>query len=510
MGFGAWGGSDAVEMGKLSHQKLPVVRQQQQRRGPTEEGGVGSSIFCCRRCSAVFNRIARDYGCKCVFVLLLSVAVFVYALFSVVHLSSKEIGYDAKDAIKISATVQAYLRLQKPVAQLLPHINELEYDIFGEIGVPSTKVAILSMHGEGLSNITDVVFGVLSDPPNVPINPVFLSVLKSSFVELFLLQSNLTLTNTTFGEPSSFEILKFPGGITLIPEQSPSIWNVPQILFNFTLNNSIYEIREKFVELKTQLKLGLDLMPDEIVYIQVTNKNGSTRDPPVVVEASITSNWGILLPQRMRQLAKKLMGSPKNLGLDMYVFGKVKEVSLSSSLQHSLDVLPPTPSPSPSPSPSPALPFYESDPPAPVHNFPLSAPCSNSDVYAPSDPSPRNDLDYFSVPSPAENGPKCCSGLSPSYSPISHAHPPSRNLSPRASAPSTGPIARTGPSPLPTVSFHSDHGQENENGRRLASPSHSLPLISASSLYSARSSPYHTCWVCLFGLFIFHLLSYPF
>ncbi|XP_027163730.1 uncharacterized protein LOC113763933 isoform X1 [Coffea eugenioides] len=495
-------------MGKLSQQQLPVARQQQQRQGSTEEGGVGSSIFCCRRCSAAFNRIARDCGCKCVFVLLLSVAVFVYALFSVVHLSSKEIGYDAKDAIKIRATVQAYLRLQKPVAQLLPHINELEYDIFGEIGVPSTKVAVLSMHRAGLSNITDVVFGVLSDPLSVPINPVFLSVLKSSFVELFLLQSNLTLTNTTFGEPSSFEILKFPGGITLIPEQSPSIWSVPQILFNFTLNNSIYEIREKFVELKTQLKLGLDLMPDEIVYIQVTNNNGSTRDPPVVVEASITSNWGILLPQRMRQLAKKLMGSPKNLGLDMYVFGKVKEVSLSSSLKHSLDILPPTPSPSPSPSPD--LPFYGSDPPAPAPNFPLSAPCSNFDVYAPSDPSPENDLDYFSAPLPAENGPKCRSGLSPSYSPVSHAHPPSPNISPSASTPSTGSIAQTGPSPLPVVSFGSGRGWENENGRRLVSPPHSLPSISASSMYPALSSPYHIWWVCLFGLFIFHLLSYPF
>jgi hypothetical protein len=126
------------------------------------------------------------------------------------------------------------------------------------------QVAILSMHQSGASNWTDVVFGVLSDPTNVPINPVSLSVLRSSLIELFLQQLNLTLTPTIFGKTSMFEILKFPGGITVIPVQSASIWQIPQILFNFTLNNSISDMLENFIEFKDQLKLGLYLTSYEV------------------------------------------------------------------------------------------------------------------------------------------------------------------------------------------------------------------------------------------------------
>lgn len=128
----------------------------------------------------------------------------------------------------------------------------------------SLQVAILSMHQSDASNWTDVVFGVISDPINVPINPVSLSVLRSSLIELFLRESNLTLTTTVFGEPSTFEILKFPGGITVIPLQIASIWQMPQILFNFSLNNSISEIEENFIELRDELKFGLHLRPYEV------------------------------------------------------------------------------------------------------------------------------------------------------------------------------------------------------------------------------------------------------
>lgn len=126
------------------------------------------------------------------------------------------------------------------------------------------QVAILSMHQSVASNWTDVVFGVLSDPINVPINPVSLSVLRSSLIELFLQQLNLTLTPSIFGKTSMFEILKFPGGITVIPVQSASIWQIPQILFNFTLNNSISDMLENFIEFKDQLKLGLYLTSYEV------------------------------------------------------------------------------------------------------------------------------------------------------------------------------------------------------------------------------------------------------
>lgn len=120
------------------------------------------------------------------------------------------------------------------------------------------------MHQSGASNWTDVVFGVLPDPINAPINPVYLSVLKSSLIELFLQQSNLTLTTSIFGQPSMFQILKFTGGITVIPLQATSIWQMPQILFNFTLNNSISDIEANFVELRDQLKSGLRLNYHEV------------------------------------------------------------------------------------------------------------------------------------------------------------------------------------------------------------------------------------------------------
>ncbi|KAI3810360.1 hypothetical protein L1987_19972 [Smallanthus sonchifolius] len=222
-------------------------------------------------------------------------------------------------SIKHSATVQAYFRLQKPVSYLLPQISRLEYDIYSEIGVPDTQVAILSMHKASASNWTHVVFGVLPNPMNSSINPMSLSVLRPSFLDLFNQRSNLTLTPSIFGQPSSFDILKFPGGITVIPkQQSASIWMLRQARFNFTLPNSVREIEENFGELKEQLKSGLHLKSYESVHMQVTNKAGSTRDPPVTVQASIMSDLGNLVPPRLKQLAQTITGSHSatNLGLD--------------------------------------------------------------------------------------------------------------------------------------------------------------------------------------------------
>lgn len=126
------------------------------------------------------------------------------------------------------------------------------------------QVAVLSMHRSGASNYTDVVFGVLSDPLYIPINPVYLSLLRSSLIEVFLQQSNLTVTTSIFGQPSTFEILKFQGGITVIPMQAALIWETPQILFNFTLNNSISDILGNFSEFQDQLKSGLHLSSYEV------------------------------------------------------------------------------------------------------------------------------------------------------------------------------------------------------------------------------------------------------
>ncbi|KAK9286945.1 hypothetical protein L1049_015353 [Liquidambar formosana] len=525
-------------MGKIVQQRH--LQQQQIHNSRT---GSTSTLFC-QRCSMGLARIAKEFNFKCVVILILSVSVFLSAIFWILPRPAIKSGFDAKDAIKLGAKVHVYFRLQKPVSLLVPHIGRLEYDIYGEIGVPDTKVAILSLHQYGASNWTDVVFGVLSDPMNVPINPVSLSVLKSSLIELFLQQSNLTLTTSIFGQPSFFEILKFPGGITVIPVQLASIWQIPQVLFNFTLYNSISEIQDKFVDFKEQLKIGLRLRSYENVYVQITNKDGSTIDSPVTVQASVMSDLGSLLPQRLKQLAQIITGSPaaKNLGLDNSVFGKVKGVSLSSFLNGTLDTMPPTPSPAPSPelneyaepstSPYPAPPSF-SPTPSPSPEFHPLPPCFNCDASSPSAnnyphvPSPKSGL-HHSVPpisnSPAPSmvtadPPHPCpyqgSITPPSSSPMPHVDPtvPSAS-SPHAATPFSppmGPTSHLSPdrSPLPAVSYGSSPGQDKGSGKGLVSPSLApSPLaLSLSSFAVGRS--YEVMWILGFsGLLIFPLFCW--
>ncbi|KAA8545533.1 hypothetical protein F0562_020317 [Nyssa sinensis] len=423
------------------------------------------------------------------------------------------------------------------VSVLVPHIARLEYDIYGEIGVPFTKVAILSMHQIGASNWTNVVFGVLSDPIDVSINSVFLSVLRSSLIELFLQQSNLTLTTSIFGQPSLFEILKFPGGITVIPE-STSIWQIPQILFNFTLYNSIYEIKENLVELKKQLKLGLHLRPYENVYVQVTNKNGSTKHPPVTVQVSVMSDLGSLLPQRLKQLAQIITRSSpaKNLGLNNSVFGKVKEISLSSFLNHTYHATPPTPPPAPSPaepsiSPYPAVsPSYSPAPSPDVHHLP---PCLNCDSSSPSDnshpyaPSPESGPHHSLLPIPSSPAPsmgdthpprprsRCGHTIPPSPSPTSFfdpiAPPTSSTRASSPHPPAMGPTPQLPPdlSPLPVVSYGSSPVQDKGNGKGPASLPLASPSISPYPSSFAAGPSYMEIWLFGFlGLMTFHLLCW--
>ncbi|XP_042058557.1 endochitinase A1-like isoform X2 [Salvia splendens] len=433
-------------MGKAVNQQLPIVQQQQPRHS--------SRTFLCQRCAV---GVSRFFSFKCALVLMLSLAAFFSALFWVLPFRYQHPGFDAKTSIKLSATVQSYFQLQKPISELIPYISRLEYDINEEIGVLSFKVAVLSMHPadpsnwNSLSNWTDVVFGFIPDPINSTTNPVALSVLKLSLIDLFLQQYNLTLTSTIFGEPSSFEILKFPGGVTIIPESTPLL-SLP--LVNFTLNSSIYDIKENLPVLKEQLKLGLHLTPNEMVYVQVTNKHGSTKDPPVMVEALVASDIPIQ-PERLRQLAQIITGSPsmENLGLDHSVFGKVKEISLSSFLNHSLYAPAPTPTPTPAPTPSPS-------------------------------PSPSPSIDYHGGPSIA---PSYSPGLSPNshhaaapcptcYASESLPSPhnaPQHSLSPNSDSPSPTPIAAQGcqhcgsddsPSPSPTSRNLSPHSPRKSPG----------------------------------------------
>lgn len=115
------------------------------------------------------------------------------------------------------------------------------------------------------SNITKVVFVVDPDDAKYSvISSTAQSLIKSSFISLVISQSSLSLTKALFGEPFSFEVLKFPGGITVIPPQSAFPLQKVQIPFNFTLNFSIYQIQENFNELTSQLKSGLHLASNEV------------------------------------------------------------------------------------------------------------------------------------------------------------------------------------------------------------------------------------------------------
>ncbi|XVF68123.1 hypothetical protein PTKIN_Ptkin10aG0177900 [Pterospermum kingtungense] len=441
-------------MGKNEDQNL------QQREQSLESGNnQGHPGFLCGRCWMVLSRLSNEFSFRCVFVLFLSLSVLLPGIFWILPFRSVKSGFDAKQAIKLSAPVHAYFKLQKPVSELVQHIEKLEYDIYEEIGVPNTKVAILSMHQSGASNSTDVVFGVLSDPINSPINPVSLSVLRSSLIELFLRQSNLTLTTPIFGQPSEFEILKFPGGITIIPVQSASIWQITQILFNFTLFNSISEIEDKFDELKDQLKYGLRLRSYENLFVQLTNINGSTISSPVIVQASVMSDdFSNLLPQRLKQLAQAITDSPaENLGLNNSDFGKVKSISLSSYLKGTLHATPPSPSPAPSPGPSisprPTL--------SPAHS-PTSSPkshhrphCAKCKAASPSAPSPLHS------PGPA-------SGSYPSLPPSISPAPSSAVTHPPPPCPYSRPA-------VPPSSSPRSHSNLIHNHPPLSSPQSQLP-----------------------------------
>uniref|UniRef100_A0A7N0T9Q7 DUF7036 domain-containing protein n=1 Tax=Kalanchoe fedtschenkoi TaxID=63787 RepID=A0A7N0T9Q7_KALFE len=167
--------------------------------------------------------------------------------------------------------------------------------------------------------------------------------------------SYLRLTASLFGNPYAFEMLKFPEGITVTPSKGVYLLQKVQIYFNFTLNFSISQIQDNFDDLTAQLKSGLHLSPYENLYIRLTNYQGSTVSPPTTVQTSVVMavGYNASMP-RLKQLAQTITGShSKNLGLNNTVFGKVKQVRLSSILQHSLHGGDGSPSPSPAPIPQP-------------------------------------------------------------------------------------------------------------------------------------------------------------
>ncbi|KAL4025582.1 hypothetical protein IC575_013984 [Cucumis melo] len=384
-------------MGKGEEQNLPL----QQRREVALSGD--SSGFLCGQCSIAFHRVCKELNFKCFFVLVLGFVVFVPGLFWLLPLHERNSGFEAKENVKLSATVQVYFVLEKPVTELLPHIKRLEFDINGELDIPDVK-------------------------------------------------------------PSTLQILKFPGGISIIPFQHASIWEFPQIVFNFTLTNSISEILDNFAKFKSELKFGLRLRSYENVYLQITNKIGSTVQPLVIVQASITSELGRITSQRLQQLAAIINTSPeRNLGLDYSVFGEVKSVSLSSYPKRTSKAMPPSFSPAPAPAPGDHV-EVPSDP----HRLRSTRPPANH--------SPPHANCKSLSPNPS---------MVPAHSPHEHSIPPisypkstrlvvppanqPRVSSPRASPIEFPPLLPPDLLPKPKPSFHSKSGQTNED---LSHPVH--------------------------------------
>lgn len=212
-------------------------------------------------------------------------------------------------------------------------------------------MTILSLHQSCASNCTDVEFAVLPVPTDYTISQDSLTSLRSHFVKLFAQRSKLNLTTSSLGQPTSFQVLKFPGGITVDPLGFKLVSGVLEILFNFTLDNSISEIQESLAQLKDQLELVLRLEPYESVHVELTNGEGSTISPPVTVQAYVVSTMaamGNLLHERLDHLAQIIQTSrDKNLGLDSSVFGAVKSITFSTYLEgkilDSASVLAPAP-----------------------------------------------------------------------------------------------------------------------------------------------------------------------
>uniref|UniRef100_A0A453GKM0 DUF7036 domain-containing protein n=1 Tax=Aegilops tauschii subsp. strangulata TaxID=200361 RepID=A0A453GKM0_AEGTS len=159
--------------------------------------------------------------------------------------------------------IVASFRLQKNVSELRGNLSKLVLDIYAEVGVPNSIVAVDLLHPLAGSNWTNVIFSIVPYPKNSTISSMGLSIIRSSFMSLVVRQSTLHLTKSMFGNSSSFEVLKFPGGITIIPPQHAFPPETLHATFNFTLNFPIYKVQDRTDELKDQMKKGLLLNSNE-------------------------------------------------------------------------------------------------------------------------------------------------------------------------------------------------------------------------------------------------------
>ncbi|XP_019095178.1 PREDICTED: uncharacterized protein LOC104769403 [Camelina sativa] len=303
-----------------------VDHQQQQNLDP--ENPHQSSRFFGQSCSSALSRL---FSLRCLIVLVVSLAILLPTIFCLFPSRSHT--------------------LAPPLSQ--PHANDtINYNVTVE------QVTVLSLRQSCSCKYTDVEFAVVPVSAGYEISTQSLNSLRSSFVNLLEQRSKLNLTTTSFGKPISFQVLKFPGGISVDPSGSipvPFIGYVGNLL-NFTLDRSISQILRdnKARKLSGKLAVTLCLEPQESIYFRLTNIQGSTVSPPVIVQVYLVITIRDNLQQRLDHFAHitqtiSQTSSANNLGLDNTVFGEVKRITISTNLEGEIldpaSVMAPTPTP---------------------------------------------------------------------------------------------------------------------------------------------------------------------
>lgn len=422
----------------------------------------------------------RLVGLRCVVALLLSAAVALSAVFwlppFLQNVDRRDLDLDSPFR---GHDIVATFKVKKPLSLLEDNVSQLVTDILDEVAVDTTKVVIVSLKPSGGPNITEVIFAVDCAIKNSELSATAQSLIRANFESLVIRQSYLRLTISLFGYPFLFEVLKFPGGFTVSPQQSAFLLQKVQILFSFTLNFSIYQIQENFNELTTQLKLGLHLASYENLYIKLTNLKGSTIAPPTTVESSVVLAVGKTpSTRRLKQLAQTITGSHSgNLGLNNSVFGKVKQVRLSSILKHSLNGgnYPPGPSPAPFPNSRHKAHNHHNDAhfapaitPVPAPGTEKSAPAPTIFSPSPKEGSPTPQKSYGASP-PAGNTRQKAHHFAPAATPMKSRHRSARLPHHRAHPTSAFSHRTPAFAPSPSVAFA--HSQPPSNrGEDVAVP----------------------------------------
>jgi hypothetical protein len=247
------------------------------------------------------------------------------------------------------------------------------------------------------------------------------------------------------------------------------------------------------------------------MYIKLTNSDGSTILPPTVVETLVFLEVGNHeLSVRMKQLARTITNSSStsgNLGLNHTVFGKVKQISLSSYLKHSLHTGGGSDAPSPAPMHHHAHHRHRHhhhhhdhdsngfQAPAPPIHLPVPqtrhAPPPSGCPYGTDKPKKRGHITPAAEPTPSSQ--HSASAASPphpwSRSPASH---PPHDPSTRGGSPVPSPPARPR-SPLPSVSFaHAHPPSEPRTGTTNSAPNSHAARAGPAEMSQVAPAP-HSC-----------------